>query len=114
MASWELGCGVVLWIEARRLGLVVEGDEDEELVLDVPDMVEAMLNPPAAAAEDRIKGEIVERRPATVERAVESWKTELIDLFGRNRLLYMRDLGAGILAFSTSLRVPPFDGTRSW
>jgi hypothetical protein len=102
----ELGCGVVLWIEARRLGLVVEGDEEEGAPLDVPDMVSAMTKSVAGPADDRVVSEVVERRRATIERAVESWKTELIDLSGRNRLLYMRDLRAGP-SLSTSRLGPP-------
>ena len=100
----DLGCGVALWLEAGRLGLVVEDGEDEDSVFDVPDMVSAMVNPLAEGATGQLKSETVERRRPTVERAVESWKTELIDLSGRNRLLYMRDLRAGTLSFDESSR----------
>ncbi|MBN9624391.1 MAG: hypothetical protein J0H06_15845, partial [Actinobacteria bacterium] len=100
----DLGCGVALWLEAGRLGLVVEDGEDEDSVFDVPDMVSAMVNPLAEGATGQLKSETVERRRPTVERAVESWKTELIDLSGRNRLLYMRDLRGGTLSFDESSR----------
>jgi hypothetical protein len=100
----ELGFGVVLWIEARRLGLAVEGDEDGTPDFDVPEMIGAMVESRGADADDPIADEAFGRRRAIVERAVESWKTELIDLSGRNRLLYMRDLRAGTLSFDESAR----------
>jgi hypothetical protein len=103
-ADSELGCGVVLWVDMRRLGLVVEDDEAGDAVFEAPEAVGAMLNAAPAPVRGKVDDEKAERRRSVVERAVESWKTELIDLSGRNRLLYMRDLRAGTLGFDESAR----------
>ncbi len=40
------------------------------------------------------------QRRETIERAVERWKSDLIDLTARNRLLYFRDLQTGTLSLN--------------
>jgi very-short-patch-repair endonuclease len=98
----EFGWGVVLSIDASRLGLVIEGEDEAGSVESVgpPVSDDRSVSPTVAATTNgRDEG-----RRDTIRRAVESWKTELIDLSGRNRLLYMRDLRAGTLTFDEMSR----------
>lgn len=104
----DFGLGVVLYLDLERLGVSTVDPEDPPLVdIDNPPaaanvatsgVAEATSAPAAAEIPDS------GRRRATVERAVERWKSELIDLTGRNRLLYMRDLRSGTLNFDASAR----------
>ena len=96
-ADSEFGWGVVLWIEAGQLNLVIEGDEAHESGAEAGR--EGGSKRVASQPRDAAANGVDQRRRDTIERAVESWKTELIDLSGRNRLLYMRDLRAGTLDF---------------
>jgi very-short-patch-repair endonuclease len=98
-AGSEFGWGVLLWIDAGRLGLVVEGQDESGSAEKVEPTGEAT----PISTDGKANG-VDQGRRDTIERAVESWKTELIDLSGRNRLLYMRDLRAGTLNFDESSR----------
>lgn len=97
----EFGVGVVLWIDLGRLGLAIEGEEEQASFVDG---IPLSSRPPRAAKPDDEPQAVDPRRRETIERAIESWKTELIDLSGHNRLLYMRDLKAGTLGFDESAR----------
>lgn len=96
----ELGFGVVLSMDLTRLGVAFEDD------LEAPfeEEVESVDAPPASDTDDSPKGAVADSRHQTVERAVERWKDDLIDLTARNRLLYMRDLRSGTLSFGESSR----------
>ncbi|HSS32388.1 MAG TPA: DUF4011 domain-containing protein [Solirubrobacterales bacterium] len=106
-ADSELGCGVVLAMDLARLnaGLVDEGEEDSSLDLRLDESLVAGEEPvPSAALAKEAHAPDDRARRQTIERAIEDWKTELIDLSGRNRLLYMRDLKTGTLSFDVSAR----------
>lgn len=103
----EVGQGVVLSVDFNRLGLEVVEQEEEPIV-----EPEATVSAPSAAvsATDRQSSDppsapaTDSSRWQTVESAVERWKSDLIDLTARNRLLYMRDLRTGTLSFDASAR----------
>jgi hypothetical protein len=100
----EFGQGVVLWVDIGRLGLVLSDPEEEQIAgsEETPAVPAASLPPvdQQPSATPPANG----RRQQIVERAVERWKSELIDLTARNRLLYMRDLRTGTLSFDPSAR----------
>jgi hypothetical protein len=102
----EFGQGVILSVDLARLDLVVTEPDDMPLA----DDVEPAAVPASAAGEGKSRQRPTpetagdSRRRATIERAVERWKSELIDLTARNRLLYMRDLRTGTLSFDSSAR----------
>ena len=48
----------------------------------------------------------VDRRGALVQEASRRWRSQLIDLGGRNTLLYYRDLRAGTLERRTEWTTP--------
>lgn len=105
----EFGQGVFLSVDASHLGLVpVDPEEEEEVPAAHVETVvtELASTPPELAEEPRESTPRAEPGPRekTIERAVERWKSELIDLTARNRLLYMRDLKTGTLGFNTSAR----------
>lgn len=103
----EFGQGVVLWVDVGQLGLVLAEQEEDSVV-----ELEAIASVPAASVapsdqqlSDSPAASIANgHRRQTVERAVERWKSELIDLTARNRLLYLRDLRTGTLSFDSSAR----------
>jgi len=98
----EFGQGVVLSVDFDYLGLVVS-ESDEMPVEDVDPAFVATVS--KESSPEKAEGtENSSSRQATIERAVEDWKSELIDLTARNRLLYMRDLRTGTLSFDSSAR----------
>lgn len=104
------GSGVVLRLDLRRLG-VVTVDEDgvvEEPLNDNVPAVSVVNNGPAAnqreAAGSNSVAEVSAERRALIEKAVEVWKSDLIDLTARNRLLYFRDLKTGTLSLDEANR----------
>lgn len=103
------GFGVVLHLDLDKLNVHLADDPDEvepRVMVEVPDRAGA--SQPAESVRDlpRVdEAELARRRPI-IEKAVENWKTELIDLSGRNRLLFMRDLKTGSLSFDESARDP--------
>lgn len=100
-AESEFGVGVVLWMDVGRLGLVVEGEEQGRPTDDGATPI-AVRSGVGSADEPSETAD--PQRCETIERAIERWKTDLIDLSGHNRLLYMRDLKAGTLGFDESAR----------
>jgi len=97
----EFGQGVVLGVAFGQLGLVAEEDG-------LPDDVEEFAPSTETAGPSgppRTAGAQADSpRRTKIERAVEDWKSELIDLTARNRLLYMRDLRTGTLGFDSAAR----------
>ncbi|HEY7949461.1 MAG TPA: DUF4011 domain-containing protein [Solirubrobacterales bacterium] len=103
--------GVVLALDLRRLGVVTV---DETGVVEDPSWDGA----PAAMAEgdERSATPVKEEAPTAleekmstlgrerIEKAVERWKSDLIDLTARNRLLYFRDLQTGSLSLDEANR----------
>lgn len=107
----EFGQGVVLAVDLGRLGLIVS-EAEESLAADSEDFDSSDVLASAGEALSALSERSPEPVPAgadaarrgIVERAVERWKAELIDLTARNRLLYMRDLKTGTLSFDRSAR----------
>ena len=101
----ELGHGVVLNLDLGKLGIIVTDDEDtfEDRASGIEDDDVGDLPDVSADLPDIDEGEMMERREVIV-RAVERWKSELIDLTARNRLLYMRDLQTGTLSLDRAGR----------
>lgn len=107
----ELGFGVVLYLKLQMLNVVVvrDGGEDldDDLLLDDDAPTSSSSRgamPVARSSADAARSlgvseETLASRRHTVERAVERWKSDLIDLTARNRLLYLRDLQTGTLSF---------------
>lgn len=102
------GRGVVLELDLRVLG-VTTADEDD-LVEDSPaDAAQPASTPgaidsrqPAPSGGDQPN--LTPERREIIERAVERWKSDLIDLTARNRLLYFRDLRTGTLSLDSATR----------
>lgn len=102
----EFGQGVVLRVDLGQLNVVVASEEDPA---DLPEgSGGGAISASTAEAGERSEQEVIKRvdgaRRSAIERAVEHWKSELIDLTARNRLLYMRDLKTGTLGFDSSAR----------
>jgi hypothetical protein len=112
----ELGFGVALYLKLQMLNVVIvqeEADLDDRLLISDDAAVSSStgtLTAPAprtaseAAQALGVSEETLAARRETVERAVEQWKTDLIDLTARNRLLYLRDLRTGTLSFDEAGR----------
>jgi chaperonin cofactor prefoldin len=112
----ELGFGVALYLKLQMLNVVIvqeEEDLDDKLLISDDEPVASStgtLTTPAprtaseAAQTLGVSEETIAARRKTVERAVERWKTDLIDLTARNRLLYLRDLQTGTLSFEDASR----------
>jgi len=106
-----LGFGVTLFLKFQMFNVVIvrgDGEDlDDELLLD-DDVPERSTSSSAAMVRERttaeaadalgVSAETLDSRRQTVERAVERWKDDLIDLTARNRLLYFRDLQTGTLS----------------
>ncbi len=113
-----LGFGVVLYLKLQLLGVYVTVDGgatdelDDNLMLDEQSLAStapltsqadhasgalAPAAPALIAASFGHTAEVIAERRAVVERAVDRWKSELIDLSGRNRLLFFRELRTGTL-----------------
>lgn len=101
----EFGQGVVLSLDLSRLNVVIAGEDDPA---DFPEGLGSnsiSVSVPDAGETTPDQGITVDgARRSTIEQAVEQWKSELIDLTARNRLLYMRDLKTGTLGFDSSAR----------
>jgi hypothetical protein len=95
----EHGLGVVLRLDLAKLDVVAAGG-DGELEGSAP----SSDIPQGSAVQPEVDEDEMADRRGVVERAVERWKTELIDLTARNRLLYMRDLRAGTLSLDRAGR----------
>lgn len=106
------GFGVVLYLKLQMLNVVVHRDDGEDfgdtlLITDAAPVSsrtrssqsQAPRTTEEAAKDLGVDEAMLEARRATMERAVERWKSELIDLSARNRLLYFRDLQTGTLSF---------------
>jgi len=113
------GFGVALYVKLQMLNVIVERwdgeDLDDRLLIGDDDPVSSSTRDSTVRAprttEDAavalgVSEETLESRRATVERAVERWKSDLIDLTARNRLLYMKDLQTGTLSFDDVEREP--------
>jgi hypothetical protein len=111
-----LGFGVVLYLKLQMLNVVIESweeDLDDKLLIGDDDPVSSSAGksttpaPRTTAEAARALGvseETLASRRGTVERAVERWKSDLIDLTARNRLLYLRDLQTGTLSLDDAGR----------
>jgi hypothetical protein len=117
-SGMDLGFGIVLHLDLRKLNAAFDDEIEAEFESSVefeslePDYGAALIAsaeeslaqagavPTQSAAGDQAGSQ----RRQTIERAVEKWKDELIDLTARNRLLYMRDLKSGSLSFDSSAR----------
>lgn len=111
----EYGFGVVLHLKLQMLNVVIVRDDGEDLDDDLLIGGEAPTSSVAtrvASSGQRTRSEaasvlgvsedVLESRQATVERAVQRWKSDLIDLTARNRLLYLKDLRTGTLSFESN------------
>jgi Protein of unknown function (DUF4011)/REase_MTES_1575/AAA domain/HIRAN domain len=109
----ESGRGVVLDLNLLTLGVTTVDEDDIEdgsPPLDTPlASTQGGIAPspePAGSGADAPPGPGApppERREK-IERAVERWKSDLIDLTARNRLLYFRDLQTGTLNLDSATR----------
>ena len=59
--------------------------------------MEVRVNEPSTRPPDRARWTGTASRAALVQRGVKTWTGELVDLGGRNTLLYYRDLKQGTL-----------------
>lgn len=104
--------GVVLGLDLGKLGLVTAEEElgpvevrSEGLVSMAPSTGESKNVSDSESAQQKSSGgEVSAVRRERIERAVDGWKSELIDLTARNRLLYFRDLRTGTLSLDDAGR----------
>lgn len=99
----DLGFGVVLTVDLGSLGIAMGEEEDEALPPSAVVPTVRRLSDPPQDHEEK-KPAPPKERHARIERAVEHWKTDLIDLTARNRLLYMRDLRTGTFSLDRANR----------
>jgi hypothetical protein len=106
------GLGVVLELDLQALGVTTV--DPDGAVDDEPSMAAPLASAPslsdssasvALAADERAStDDPTPERRQIIERAVERWKSDLIDLTARNRLLYFRDLQTGTLSLDNASR----------